>query len=341
MKFKLSLVAVAAATSFSQGGFAQSSTSKSDTKASETSVKIEDAVQKDRAAKDAKGQDTDQLITNRMERARTGSKSKGLSGSFNLNYLAGSIERPLDRDRPNILAGAGVPTAPTLSGSLGVRYRIDTQSNLNLSAGIQSRRPFHDSLTSLDSRTSIRNVGLTYTYINRLGSLQSVTRAIGGVGIDDASQILGYVGGVSLGQTLLSDLGGSRLTLGLSASVGYSYFNKDPNQVARGADVQRVFGRPSMLLGLQQSDIDWGVYPFMEYVLTDKLNWRLLTGQFFQHQRILGDHMRFAAARLYVSTGIGIAVTRDIFLYPNVQFVPENPRSDLTNIAISADINVF
>ena len=37
----------------------------------------------------------------------------------------------------------------------------------------------------------------------------------------------------------------------------------------------------------------------------------------------------------------GVKVTRDIFLYPNVQFVPDQLRSKQTNVALSTNINMF
>jgi len=45
--------------------------------------------------------------------------------------------------------------------------------------------------------------------------------------------------------------------------------------------------------------------------------------------------------KVYQSVGLGISVTRDIFLYPNIQFIPSDIRSDRTNIAMSASINIF
>jgi hypothetical protein len=38
---------------------------------------------------------------------------------------------------------------------------------------------------------------------------------------------------------------------------------------------------------------------------------------------------------------VGYSVTRDIFLYPNIQFLPNQVASDMTNVGIQATINVF
>ena len=53
------------------------------------------------------------------------------------------------------------------------------------------------------------------------------------------------------------------------------------------------------------------------------------------------DKSAVVASRPYQSMGIGMAVTRDIYLYPNVQFLPLDMRSDLTNVGMSANISFF
>ena len=71
-------------------------------------------------------------------------------------------------------------------------------------------------------------------------------------------------------------------------------------------------------------------------------NLRTISGLWvYDHLRSERDNFTFAKNKIYQSVGLGISVTRDIYLYPNVQFLPEDIRSDLTNVALSANINVF
>jgi hypothetical protein len=44
---------------------------------------------------------------------------------------------------------------------------------------------------------------------------------------------------------------------------------------------------------------------------------------------------------VYQSIGVGIAVTRDIYVYPNVQLVPDHIASNFTNFAVATTINMF
>ena len=62
--------------------------------------------------------------------------------------------------------------------------------------------------------------------------------------------------------------------------------------------------------------------------------------------RFLYEHNRTQAANTYnldtimESVGLGVSVSRDIFLYPNVQVLPEYMRVDRTNIAINTYVNL-
>ena len=51
--------------------------------------------------------------------------------------------------------------------------------------------------------------------------------------------------------------------------------------------------------------------------------------------------LTFHQDTLTQSLGIGIKVIRDVFLYPNVTFIPYDIRSDRTNVGLSANINLF
>ena len=94
--------------------------------------------------------------------------------------------------------------------------------------------------------------------------------------------------------------------------------------------------------GLQQTDYFVGLYPFAEYLFNDRYSFRTVFG-YFEYEALKGT--AFASERIvrqtpYQSMGIGISLTRDIYLYPNIQFVPEDIRSERTNVALSTNINL-
>ena len=82
--------------------------------------------------------------------------------------------------------------------------------------------------------------------------------------------------------------------------------------------------------------------PTLEYYFNDTLSFRTLFG-YFRWRHLYGDENNLRMLRLkeYQSVGIGIVVSRDIYLYPNVQFLPREVRSDYTNFGVSAAVNVF
>jgi hypothetical protein len=45
--------------------------------------------------------------------------------------------------------------------------------------------------------------------------------------------------------------------------------------------------------------------------------------------------------QIYQSVGVGVSVTRDIFLYPNIQFLPNQIMASETNVGLTATVNVF
>jgi hypothetical protein len=101
-----------------------------------------------------------------------------------------------------------------------------------------------------------------------------------------------------------------------------------------------TFDKNDAALQAMQGDYSFGFYPFAEYVFSDRLNLRTVFRPFtFEHIRSepFGNVIRNVYTQ---SVGVGVSVTRDIYLYPNVQFVPEDFRSELTNVGLSANINI-
>ena len=82
------------------------------------------------------------------------------------------------------------------------------------------------------------------------------------------------------------------------------------------------------------------IYPVAEYIINDKLNLRTVLGYQWEQLRST-RYTNYHKLAVFQSVGLGISVTRNIFLYPNIQFLPSDIRTDLTNIGLSAYINAF
>lgn len=272
----------------------------------------------------------DQVITNRRLRAESGSLSKW-SGSLYFNYQGGSVADPLQADRPNIVAGADALTLQNFYADLGIRYRISDLDSITASAGVFVATPFHTTINTNDQKLkdefeknkrdiTVSDPSLKYRHLDSILGIQSVT-GITATYITNAQQSKqGYDAAFSFSQTFMKEFGKSGLSVGGSLQWTKYTFYKPNSTLAENVP---------------------GFYPAAEYVINDLLNVRTVFGwQVYQQTRNM-DHDTYAKRKVYQSVGVGISLSRDIFLYPNIQFIPSDIRSDRTNIAISANVNVF
>jgi hypothetical protein len=128
----------------------------------------------------------------------------------------------------------------------------------------------------------------------------------------------------------------NKLTTGISFTLADYFYGTDPGE----GSVPRLTKRRAYG-GDNRTDWSVGIFPFAEYTFTDKYSFRTVFG-YFNWRHLYGDDNRWRLQTyVYQSVGIGISLNRDVYLYPNVQFVPDNIRADFTNVALSATINTF
>lgn len=295
----------------------------------ESKAKVEDVKPSTVTKKDGEA-DVDEVITNRKLRAETGSKNL-FSFSAALGYNGGTVNNPMSEVRPNIAAAVFDPAQPALSGSVGVKYKISQLQSISGDVGVSIRKPFHnDAKKNFRERSNVNNPSATYQTVYQAGGVQNVSALSLTLTTDQAYRAIGDVGSVGFGQTAIYDFGGSSFSAGLAFDASYTAFDRAKTDLDEDGNE----------LGPQQSDYQFGFYPFFELVLSDMLNLRTVFRPFtFQHARseAFGDLVRNVNTQ---SFGVGISITRDIFLYPNVQFVLEDIRSERTNVALSANINI-
>lgn len=273
--------------------------------------------------------EADQAITNRKLRAETGSLSKWSSSMF-FDYSGGSVADPLNPERPNITAGRDVLTFQNFSGSLGVRYRASALDSFTASTGFFMSTPFHDKLRrgtparkkafeDTNRELNFSDPGVSYTHLDKIWGVQSVS-SLGATYItNNQLKDAGYESYFSASQTFMYDVGQTGFSFGANVSFGFYTHSEDTPGLATN---------------------NFGFYPAAEYVINDTLNLRTVAGTFVYQQSKGEPSDNWDKLVVYQSVGLGISVTRDIFLYPNIQFIPNDVRSDRTNIAISASVNL-
>lgn len=284
--------------------------------------KIEDLKPKNQ---NPSGEDIDETITNKKLRAETGSKSKW-SVSTALNYAGGSIEKPLAEDRPNIANSASTTAKASLQGDIGIKRNLSAAQSLSLSVGVRWIAPLTAGSPKdyKGDRADASNPSLNYQYLYKFAGIQSAL-VLGPTLITNSDwRKSGYLASFGASQAMIYEFGQSGLSTGLYVAGSLTGFDKD------NADV-----RPD------QSDYSLGLDPFVEYQLNDKINLRTVFNTWnYDHYRGV-ESTSFRHNAWTQSIGLGVAITRDIFLYPNVQFTPEHIRADKTNVALNTNINIF
>lgn len=286
---------------------------------------------------DEKAEDIDQEITNARMRSELGSKSQW-SFKSSLGYSGGSVEKPFDSIRPNYRASATIESLTGLSGNVGVNYRVSKGGNLSFGTGVIIMDPLHGDITqptfedprsarkgTEQKRTQVSTPYLDYSHGYRAMNMQMISSIqYSHYTEEDATDYYNLLGNVSVSQTVLADLGDSKWQGGLSLSL-----DKDISKgsfAASSADNMR-------------SDYGVGLYPFAEYAFNDKYSFRTVFG-YFQFAKY-EEANELIQIEPYQSMGVGVALTRDIYIYPNVQFTPKDVRADRTNVALSANLNLF
>jgi hypothetical protein len=291
--------------------------------------KSEESVQ---IKKEKKVDKADELITNRRFRAQNGSLSN-FSLNTSINYNGGSIDKPFAADRPNISNAGDTTSIAGMSGTFNGSYRINTLNRINVGAGMQMLAPFNSSIDTDDPRAEqefkknqgtldVSNPYASFTHMNKFFGVQTIMS--GGITQYTASNLrdFGYQNSIDLSVNTMYNFGGSPFSLGVLAVYNKYIFDKDDEQ-----------------LQAAQNDVVWGFLPQAEYVINDTFNLRTIVRSNW-YQNSVADQ-EFSQRPVTQSVGLGISVNRDVFLYPNLQFVYRNLQAANTNIGFSANINMF
>jgi hypothetical protein len=276
------------------------------------------------------GEDVDEVITNNLLRAESGSKSRWSIVST-LTYNGGSISSPFSEDRPNIAKSTGTIDKAYLDGPISIKYNLDSRNSLQVGLGVRWIAPLSSSgPQNYDgSRFDADNPYLTYQYLYKFFGIQAVLQ-VQGLAYTNANLLSeGYVGQLQFDQENMYEIGETKISVGASTGFGFQAFNK--TGPAAGLDDVRT----------DQADYLFWIEPCLEYAITDKINFRTVSSLWsFEHTRNLAPGT-FRQDKVYQSVGVGFSVTRDIYLFPNVQFLPDDIRGDRTNVALNTNINLF
>lgn len=296
---------------------------------------LEDKPQPDKKmARAPDSRDIDTEITNAKLRAESGSKSEW-SINANISFNGGNLETPFGPVRPNYAGIASQDNSTSIAGTIAAAYRLNLHDSFRAGTGILVLTPFQNTIQDLGNgrghrKTDVSNPFLEYTRSMKLGGWQNIFDTSYTLITQSAYTNAHYVGSFDVNHTALYKLADTEWEVGATLDFNYTFFNDDKNT----DDVQTnpEGGR---------SDYTIGLFPYAEYAFSERYSFRTVF-RFLTYDHYRSDEPATFYRELYTqSVGFGIAVTRDIYLYPNFQFAPEHLSPARTNIGLNATINIF
>lgn len=303
---------------------------------SSSTLKIEDLKKPDEKAKDI-----DNEITDARMRAALGSKSR-FSFKSSFVYQGGSVDDPLSRVRPNYEASAKMQDMASIKGEVGLNARVGDRDNITIGTGIKIVDPLHGDMTkpatdtrrkdeATLSRYQVATPSISWSRGYRAFDAQMMTH----VGYrhateEDAVNLMKSFGTFVFGHTILGNFAAPRWTGGATFVLGRVFYTGDvTDPFLSGMIASGRMKRPELFTVL---------IPSIQYSMNSRYSVR--SELFLNFMRYTGyDEM--VQIEPSQSLGLGISITRDIFIYPNIQFTPKDVRSDRTNVAVNANINLF
>ncbi|MGE5085481.1 MAG: hypothetical protein ACM3MG_04220 [Bacillota bacterium] len=282
----------------------------------------------------AQAEQVDDLITNNSLRAYSGSTSRwSIASAF--NYNGGTFNTPLSQDRPNISDASGNTVKADLDGSISVKYNLNVKNSLMAGVGVRWIAPFEKNgpREYSGTTTDVMNPYVQYQYLYKWTGIQSVLQVSAMKWTQADQAAFGYDYQLGVDQENVYEIGSTGLSVGASIMGQFQGFNKAGSYSGNGIFVAD--------LKTQQSTYAFALSPYLEYQITEKLNFRTLISLWSYEHYASDDSGVYVHDKVYQSVGVGYAVTRDIFLYPNIQFLPDQMEPSVTNVSLNATINMF
>ncbi len=319
----ISFIALSMTLALSTSAVAQSETT-------EKAATPESVIQKsDLVPSDTGPKDIDDEITNARLRATTGAKKK-LSIASSFSYSGAAITNPLSTERPQLNDGLASADPAKANADISLKYRLTDNDHLNLGFGVDYTPEYTaDKATGRKqtSRTNASSPSLVYSRVFKAGGIQNVLSA--GVSKytakEDLDTNLNYQASVS--HTMMAPIGSSKAEIGIYTYFAQEFYSKlDEGQAERGNEKNTTSHQV-------------GIMPIFEYAFSDKVSFRTVS-RWLTWTVMNSDKDRGFIAGQTQSMGIGYAVTRDVYLYPNMQWKWSSLNANQTTVGFSANINL-
>jgi hypothetical protein len=265
-------------------------------------------------------------ITNSKLKAELGSQSRW-SYSSSFSYQGGSLERPLSETRPNYLSTAESNPAVSLYYNYSVKFRYSKNIDLLLGSGFLIEKPFHRTLAeSTQGNLSLSNPYLNWVKSSLLWDLQTIS-SISYTHVTERfeKETVKSLAYLTFGQTMLKTFN----QLSMSGSLYFTQnFYTDRSDFYQFFDVE-----------YRKSDHSVTFTPSLDYILNPLFSVRT-SFNYFQYRKLKGEN-KYLKSPSSQSLGVSYSPSRRFYFYPNIQFVPEDVRTDRTNVSVFFYLNLF
>ncbi|EQC47269.1 hypothetical protein [Bacteriovorax sp. Seq25_V] len=290
-----------------------------------------------------------EAVTKSKEEVLENPTLKNLSGALSsfsfysrFTYKGGALSDPMNAERPNITNSAKKPSLQSLSGQLGMKYRISKSDNLSLQVGTYMTTPFHSSFESNDSslqkefddnhqNLEFDNPKLSYFKTYRLGYLQNVSFLAFEKYTQKLYRDYGYNYNLSFQHALALPITRAFYVAG-TFSYQQAFFDKDTIYIP-------TYKRDISLYSYQIQRA-YKASISMEYYIRQNIALRAQTdlGNYEQlRNKGFSDVDRKENQQLIAMTYF---FTRDISIAPSATFIYDDIRADKTNLGLTAYFNL-
>lgn len=292
----------------------------------QTTIQLDEAAEK----KNKVDGNIDEEITNKKLRTESGSKSK-YSLSTNLIYNGGSVNEPFAAERPNLYASSGIETKTAMALGASIRYRANKNDSFTLGVTAGAITPLQGDVNK-GQQFQLYDPSLGYSRAFQAMGLQNIFGAGVSYGTSKVSVANDKVGDIGVGHTVMKTFKNG-VSLGGAVQFDYNFYST-------GAGDNKN-NRISGYGGDSRTDWSLGLYPMFEYEFTDKLSFRTVFRYTSWFHNLGDDNDSILKEVGTQSMGLGWSVTRDIYLYPNIQFLWQDIDSERTNVAVNMTANIF
>jgi hypothetical protein len=262
-------------------------------------------------------------ITDARMRAASGSLTR-LSMRFSLGYFGPPVGDlgALNQPNPDDLVAK---TATAISGSMGLRYRFDSQQSLSLIVGVSDNYPLRP-----EQQFDVNNPQISYTDSFRWGNVQMLSAPGISMSTEKVFTAKGQTLGINYGLESIYNLGMSDFALTSDENVSWNAFNRafNPKPPRKGGDgnVRRL---------------SMGVSPGMKYYFNRRLSAQTSVGFSFYNLRGTPSIGQLENKTISQRVGVGYAFTRDVFVSPFLNFYPTKPALRTTTVNVATVFSVL